>query len=99
MSAPRVERVDARGAALEQAVGEAPRRSADVEADGVRDVDGEAIERGRELETAARHEEWACGDLDRRVVGDGRTGLVDDLTGDSYLARPEGAPRAVHANR
>jgi hypothetical protein len=50
---PDVERDDARRAALQQAVGEAAGRSADVEADFARRFDLKVVERRRELRKAS----------------------------------------------
>ena len=53
LAPPDVDGVDAGGAALEQDVGEAAGRRADVEADEPRRVDAERVERGGELVAAA----------------------------------------------
>ena len=52
---PDVDRVDAAGAACEQHLREAAGGRADVEADAAGRFDAEMIERGRELDAAARH--------------------------------------------
>ncbi len=74
---------DAGGAALEQAVGEAAGRGADVEAVAARDLDRERLERVLELDPAARDE--------------ARAGVDEELgPGLDQLARPQG-DRAVGA--
>ena len=50
-----IDRVDAPRAAREQDLGEAAGRGADVEADAIRHVEREMIERERKLDAAARH--------------------------------------------
>ena len=81
-----IDGVDARRAALQQAIGEAAGGGADVEADLARDIDREMIERGFQLESAAAdvarlREQF---DLARRV--DVRAGLVGLLPVDQHLA-------------
>ena len=56
LAAADVERGHVRRAALQQAVGEAARRGADIEADEPGDVDAEGRQCRRELVAAARHE-------------------------------------------
>ena len=70
LSAADVDRGDPGGAALEQAVGEAAGRGADVEAVEAADVDPEGVEGGVELEPAAGDESAALLDLDPLVGGD-----------------------------
>ena len=74
LPATHVERYDPRCASLEQAVGEAARRGADVEAVRVGRVDAECVERVRELLAASRNE-WRR-PLDRELGV-----LVDLLAG------------------
>ena len=69
-----VERDHARGAALEEDVGEAAGRRADVEAVEPGRVDAERVERVRELVPAAR-------DVRRRALDLERDRLVDLLAG------------------
>ena len=71
-----VDRDHARGAALEQAVGEAAGRGADVERSRARRVDAERLERVRELLAAARDEPRRPLDHELDVVGDLRARLV-----------------------
>ena len=71
-----VERDHARGAALEQAVGEAAGRRADVEAVPARRVDAERVERVRELLAAARDEPRRALDLELAPLVDLLPGLV-----------------------
>ena len=63
-----VDRGDALGAALQQAVGEAAGRGADVEAVAPGDVDAERLERVLELDAAARDVARALVDDQRRVA-------------------------------
>ena len=65
LAAAHVDRVHAHRAALEQGVGEAAGRRADVEADTAGRVDAERVERARQLLPAARHVRQRRGDLDR----------------------------------
>src|SRR5207248_8802295 len=53
LSIPDVDRDDARGASLQQEVREAPGRRADIKADPSCRIEGEGIERGRELVAAS----------------------------------------------
>ena len=50
-----IDRVDAPGAALQQHLREAAGRGADIEADHAARIEAEMIERGHELQAAARH--------------------------------------------
>ena len=70
-----VERDHARGAGLEEAVGEAAGRGADVETVLAGDVEAESLERGSELLAAARDEARARGDLELRALLDLLAGL------------------------
>ena len=70
LAAGDVERDHPRRAALEQAVGEAAGRSADVEAVAARRVDAERVERVRELDPAARDEGRRLGEQQLGVLGD-----------------------------
>ncbi len=63
-----VERDHVRGAALQQAVGEAARRGADVERLAPRDVDRQRVERVGELDAAARDELGRSVDAELDVV-------------------------------
>ena len=77
LAAPHVHGIDLGGAALEQHVGEAARRGADVEADHALGIDGETIEAVGELQAAARRVRMRLAlDLERRVVGNGRARLL-----------------------
>jgi hypothetical protein len=64
LAAADINRVDASSPALEQDVGEATRRSADVEADTPRRPDREGVESRRELVPAARDIRLRLDDLD-----------------------------------
>ena len=70
-----VERDHPRGAALQQHVGEAAGRGADVEAVEPGDVEAERVERIRELVSGARDVRRRRLDLERRVVGELLAGL------------------------
>ena len=70
-----VDRDDARGAALEQAVREAARRRADVEAVRAGHVEAEGVERVRELLAAAGDERRRPLDLELGVLVDLLAGL------------------------
>ena len=70
LAAADVEGVDASRAALQQDVGEAARRGADVEGDQARRIDLEGVERGGQLVAAAADVRVRLGDRDRRVRGD-----------------------------
>jgi hypothetical protein len=85
-----VDRVDARRAALEQAVREPAGRGADVEAHAARGVDGERVERGRQLDAAARDVGMRrSGDLDLGVLRHGDARLVGAPAGDGDRARED----------
>ena len=79
-----VERDHARGAALEQHVGEAAGRGADVEAVEPARVDPERVERVRELLAAARN-------VRRRRV-DRELGVLVDLLARPSVARGQARP-------
>ena len=70
-----VERDHPSGAALQEAVGEATRRGAEVEAVPPRGIDLERVERVRELLAAAGDEPRRALDVELGVVGDLRAGL------------------------
>src|ERR1700729_1629587 len=72
-----VERDHVRGAALEQAVGEAASRGANVERATALDLHVQRIERVGELDPAARDERRAADELELRVVVDQLSGLLD----------------------
>ncbi len=82
-----IERDHARRAALQQDVGEAAGRGADVQGAFARRVHAEVVEGMRQLDAAAadvrmiRHR-----DLEVRAIGDGRAGFRDDLAVDSHAA-------------
>ena len=76
LAVPDVERDHARGPALEQAVGEAARGGADVQAVPARRVDPERVERVRQLLAAARDEARRALDLQSRRVVDLLSRLV-----------------------
>ena len=89
-----VERHDAHGAALQQHVGEAARRCADVQALASADLDVKRIERMRELEAAAtgirviRRQERDGRLIVDRSAGLGGGSIVDgDLSGQDQCAR------------
>jgi len=83
-----VDRGDVRRAALEQAVGEAAGRGADVEAAQPHGLQPEVVERGRELAPGARDERLRrTGDRERGVVRDSGSGLVDTPAGDRHQPR------------
>ena len=75
LAAPDVEGVDAARAALQQDVGEAAGRRADVEADAARRVDLERIERGGQLVAAAADVRLGADDRERRVGSTRSPGL------------------------
>ena len=75
LAAADVQGDDPRGAALQQAVGEAAGRGADVERVRARDVPAEPVEHRRELVAAARDEPRRVAHVDGRVVGDRHAGL------------------------
>ncbi len=86
-----IDRVDASRAAREQDFGEAAGRGADIKADAVFRIEGELIERGRELDAAARNP-WVrrCG-AQHCVGGDFVGGLGDrDLVGGHPAGRDGG---------
>ena len=68
LSAADVDRDDVRRAAREENVGEAAGRGADVEAGEARGIEPEGVERGRELDPAARDVRMGRFGLDRRVA-------------------------------
>ena len=76
LAAAHVESVDARRAALQQHVGEAAGRRADVEADEPGRVDPERVEAGRELVAAAADVGLGVVDLDARRRVDQVAGLA-----------------------
>ena len=76
--------VDVRRPALQEAIGEAARRGADVEADEPGHVDRERLERRRQLVSAARHVRRPLVDLERGVRGDRRPGLGDEAPIDTH---------------
>ena len=95
-----VERDDRRGAALQQHVGEAAGRRADVERAPAGGVDAEGVERAGELDAAAADVGMIRRDeLDARVGGDRGAGLRDDLAVDRHLAGENQRPRALARGR
>ena len=88
------------GAALEQHVGEAARRRADVEGAPPGDVDAEGVERARQLDAAAADVRVIRGgQLDAGVDGDRRAGFRDDLAVDRHLSGENQRPRALARRR
>jgi hypothetical protein len=75
------------GTALQQAVGEAARRSADVQATPPLDGHRQLLQGVLELDPAARHEPAATRDRHPRVGGDQPPGLLGELLADPHLAR------------
>ena len=90
-----VDRGDPRGAALQQAVGEAAGRGADVEAVAPGDVDAERLEGVLELDAAARDEARALVDDQRRLGLDqlARPQRHRPVLADPHLSRPHRARR------
>ncbi len=75
---PDIDGIDASRAALQQHVGEAAGRGADVEGDGTGGVDAEMVERMGELDAAARHPGMiAPAQFERRFGGDADARLVE----------------------
>ena len=73
---------DAPRPALQQDVGEAAGRGADVEAGEARGIEGEGVERGGELEAPARNVRMGRLRLDRRTVADLGRGFAQNLAVD-----------------
>ena len=86
LTLPHVDRVDARRAALQDAVGEAAGGRADVEHDHPRHVDAEVVERTLELLAAAGHEARPGFDRDDRVLRHRGRGAVGAVAGDAHRA-------------
>ncbi len=84
---PDVDRVDAHGAFLQQAIGEAAGARADVGRHPSPHVDLEVIERALQLEASARdvREDLAL-QAELRVLGDLGAGLVHPLVAHDHLA-------------
>lgn len=79
---------DVGGASLEETVGEAPGRSAEIEASQGADVDAEVVERAGELDAPSRDVRViGRAEVDDRVVRDERARLVDPLPGHADVAR------------
>src|SRR5579863_5170818 len=78
LTAADIDRIDALCAALEENLGEATRRGADIETDPVGDVDAKMVERGHELDAAARYERMRGLGIDDGAGGDRIRGLADD---------------------
>ena len=70
LAGPDIDGIDAPRAAREQHVAEAAGGRTDIEADAAGDIDAEAIERGCELDAAARHPGEGGLRAQRRVDGD-----------------------------
>src|ERR1035437_1130714 len=82
-----VERDDAGGSSLQQHVGEAAGRGADIEGAAAGGIHGEGLERVRELDAAAADVRMVGhGELDAGIRGGGRAGLRDDLAVYPHLA-------------
>src|SRR2546428_4573232 len=91
--------VYARGATLEQAVGESAGRSADVQADTSGHLDLEAVDRVHELLAPTAHVRGASPQLDSRPGRHERARLVPALAADEHVTRedlPGGLFTAVH---
>ena len=95
-----VDRVHARGAALQQAVGEAAGRRADVEADAARGIEPERVERARELLAAARHVAPRCRAARAAAsAGTSVPGLSTARVVDEHLPGQDRAPAPGCASR
>ena len=91
---------DLRRAALKEHVGEATRRGADVECLASAGVDGEHIERVRELHAPAAHiRVIGSGKADRRRLVDGGTGLGHHLIVDRHLSGEDDGARPLTRGR
>ena len=84
--APHIHGVHARRSALQQAVGEAARGGADIEADLARDVERKVAQRARQFESAAADIGRAREHLHRAIVVDRLAGLGGLLPVDQHLA-------------
>ena len=92
---PDVDGDDPRGAALQQAIGEAAGRRPEIEATKAAHVERERVERPRELHAAARDVGVVgAAHLDRSVVRHERAGLVDAVPADEDLSREHEGLRA-----
>src|SRR5207247_1459783 len=92
--------VHARGAALQQAVGETARGGAHVEADAAGHLHLEGVERVDELLAAPAHERCTPLDLDARFPGDEGARLVDALDEQTVdTAARHGLGHALHYRR
>src|SRR5207244_7568636 len=91
LSGADVHRVDARRTALQQAVGEAARGRADVDADPAADRRAELVERVRELLATPADVGRAPADLDLGGGLDERAGLVHATTVDEDLSGHDAA--------
>ncbi len=97
LAAADVHRMDAQRAALQERVGEAAGRGADIERDASANVDAQIVERARELGAAARYVARASLDADGDVVGDERRRTVRRLTFDAHGAGHDERLRALAA--
>src|SRR5579883_910714 len=82
-----VDGMDARGAGLQEGVGEPAGRGADIEGDLAGAIDGEMAQRGRELEAAAADVRRAREDFDRGIRIHGMSRLGGLLPADENFAR------------
>ena len=90
-----VDRDDMRGAALQQRIGEAAGGDADVERRAARDVDAEGVERGIELQPAARDEVGGgIVEIEPAVRLDVEAGLGDDAPVDADMPAQDRVARA-----
>ena len=85
--------MDAGGAALQQAVGEATGGSADIDADPAVGVDGEGIESAFEFESAAADEAGFLFDLEWGIEWQLGAGFVDDAVAAADFAGEDQAFR------
>ena len=83
-----IDGVNARGAGLQQGVGEAAGGGADIEADLAGDVDGEVAQRAGQFEAAAADVRRAREHLEAASSGDGLAGLGGFLAVDAAPRRP-----------
>ena len=82
-----IDGIDARGATLEEAIGEAARGAAGIEADEAGRIDGEIVEGAREFFAgAAGIGERAASEFDGGVNGDERAGFCGGLAGHANAA-------------
>ena len=86
-----VDRVDPERPALQQDIGEAPGRGADIDRDLPRDVKPQHVERARELVAATRDVPRAFLDGELRILGHGRSRPIDAAAIDTdHAGKDEG---------